>query len=72
MNVKLLKSVMVLNGDTIASLAEALGISRRALSYKLNDPNAEFRQNEIIAIKRRYNLSASEIDYIFFSLEVSK
>ena len=68
MNAKLLKSKMVLFGDTGAVLADALGISRQQFSAKLNETNgAEFTQNEIKMIKARYSLTSEEVDYIFFA-----
>lgn len=67
MNTGLLKSVMVKNGDTQAKLAEFLGLSLSGLNAKIHGKNASFRQNEIMAIKKRYGLSADEIDEIFFA-----
>ena len=72
MNKNLLESKMKLFGDTGGSLAEALGISRSTFSTKLNESNgAECTQGEIGVIKRRYGLSAKEIDLIFFTEKVS-
>lgn len=72
MNKNLLESKMKLFGDTGGSLAKALGISRSTFSTKLNESNgAEFTQGEIGIIKRRYGLSAKEIDIIFFAEKVS-
>lgn len=68
MNTNLLKSKMVLHGDTGATLAAALDISRQQFSAKLNETNgAEFTQREIAAIKERYELTSQEIDDIFFA-----
>lgn len=64
MNTKLLRSKMVLFGDTNESLAEALGITPQAFSLKLNG-NQEFKQSEIKAIKNRYELTPDEIVDIF-------
>lgn len=67
MNAKLLKSKMVLYGDTGATLSEVLGISRQQFSAKLNETNgAEFTQKEIKIIKDRYSLTCTEVDEIFF------
>lgn len=71
MNEALLRSQMVKNGDTQDSLAAAMGISLSRLNAKINSNKAEFRQNEILFIKRRYNLSPDEVDAIFFNPKVS-
>lgn len=66
MNSKLLRSIMVLNGDTNKTLAEFLGISEVSLSNKINEVGTEFKQGEIALIKRRYNLSHEQLEDIFF------
>lgn len=59
---------MKLHGDTGNTLAEAIGMARSTFSAKLNETNgAEFTQGEIKAIKVRYNLTATQVDSIFFS-----
>lgn len=68
MNAKLLKSKMVLFGDTNTTLAAALNISTTRLSAKINETNgAEFNQSEIKIIKERYDLTNDEVILIFFS-----
>ena len=67
MNAKLLRSVMVLNGDTNAALAEFLGITEQSVSNKINENGTEFRQGEIAKIKARYNLDSDMVDRIFFA-----
>ena len=67
MNGSLLKSIMVLNGDTIRKLAEHLDISPQSVSDKINERGTEFRQGEIAMIKERYNLSAEQVEAIFFA-----
>ena len=72
MNSKLLKSHMALHGDTIRDLADYLGISPQSVSYKINEKvinkdKIEFKQGEISAIKERYNLSADDVEAIFFN-----
>lgn len=67
MNGTMLKSVMVLNGDTIRDLAEYLRITPQSVSDKINERRTEFKQGEIAMIKERYNLSADQIDSIFFN-----
>ena len=67
MNARLLRSKMVLFGDTQVDLAEALDISQQRLSAKMNETNgAEFNQREIRIIRERYNLTAEELSLIFF------
>ena len=67
MNGKLLRSIMVLNGDTNATLAEYLGISEQSVSNKINENGTEFKQGEIAMIKARYNLDSDLVDRIFFA-----
>ena len=67
MNAAMLKSIMVLHGDTIRSLAEFLNITPQSVSDKINERKTEFRQGEIAQIKERYNLTADQIEAIFFS-----
>ena len=70
-NVKL-KSIIVLHGDTNGRLAKEIGISPQRFSAKINEANgAEFTQKEMAKIKRRYELSAIEINEIFFEENVS-
>ena len=71
MNSKLLKAVMVMYGDTNASLAEYLGITEQSACNKINENGTEFKQGEIAMIKNRYNLDAEMLDRIFFDLKVS-
>lgn len=67
MNTNRLKAKIVENGDTQTNLAVALGISLSNLNDKING-KADFRQNEIAAIKGRYHLTADDVDAIFFNL----
>ena len=67
MNSKLLRSLMVLHGDTNASLAAYLGITENSVSNKINENGTEFKQREISKIMRRYNLSADQVCEIFFA-----
>lgn len=67
MNKNRLKSVMVLYGDNNRKLAEYLDISESRFSAKINETNgAEFDKSEIFKMKQKYNLSAVDIDAIFF------
>lgn len=67
MNSDLLRSILVKNGDTQAKLAKELGISLATLNAKIHGNKTSFRQNEIMAIKKRYGLSPDEVDAIFFA-----
>lgn len=67
MNKDLLRSVMVLHGDTNRSLAAFLGISEQSVSNKINENGTEFRQGEIAQIKARYSLTSEQVDLIFFT-----
>lgn len=67
MNAKLMRSVMVLHGDTNATLAEFLGITEQSVCNKINENGTEFRQGEIAKIKARYNLDSDMVDRIFFA-----
>jgi plasmid maintenance system antidote protein VapI len=52
----LLKYYIHKNGDTVADLAEQMGISRATLSAKINN-HRDFDQSEIVTIGKRYKLS---------------
>ena len=67
MNKNLLRSKMVLFGDTNETLAAALGISPQRLSAKINAKDgAEFVQREIKVMRNRYQLTDEETGLIFF------
>jgi hypothetical protein len=59
---------MVLNGDTISTLAEALGINRQNASIKVNSKR-DFKQREMLLIALRYKLTGEEFVAIFFGGE---
>lgn len=68
MNKLKLESIMRLHGDTGTTLSKYLGMARSTFSAKINETNgAEFSQNEIAKIKKKYNLNAAEIEEIFFN-----
>lgn len=72
MNKMLLESLMKLHGDTGMDLANYLGIARSTFSAKINETNgAEFTQGEIALMKARYNMSADQVDSVFFASKVS-
>ena len=67
MNKALLRSIMALHGDTNKDPADYLSISEQSLSKKINENDTEFKQGEIKRIKIRYNLTADQVDLIFFA-----
>ena len=67
MKKELLRSIMVLHGDTNKDLADYLGISEQSVSNKINENGTEFRQGEIKQIITRYNLTCDQVDRIFFA-----
>lgn len=64
MNIRLLKSKMVLVGDTTTELAEYLGQSRQNVHNKLNGTTV-FSLQDVSAIQKRYNLTNAEVYEIF-------
>lgn len=63
---------MKLFGDTQSDLAQALGLSLARTNAKINETDgAEFTKREITIIKIRYQLTAEEVDQIFFTEKVS-
>lgn len=72
MNKNLLKSIMALHGDTNKDLAVLLDKSKQSISNKINEvllpsgKRAEFTQGEIAKIKEKYNLTAEQVEAIFF------
>lgn len=68
MDTRRIKSLMVLNGDTLATLSEVVGCTKETLSKKINEwEGSEFTQSEIKAVKDYYNLTPQEVDSIFFA-----
>lgn len=70
MNKRKFKAAMILHGDNGGTVAEALNVSPQTVSAKLNN-KAEFTQNEMRILKDRWNLSADEVDEIFFAVNES-
>lgn len=67
MRKELLRSIMVLHGDTNKDLADYLGITEQSVSNKINENGTEFKQGEIRRIRIRYNLTSDQVDRIFFA-----
>jgi len=68
MNSNKLKAVLKENGDRQADLAAYLHMELSTLNQKINGNGTDFRQTEMLAIKRKYNLSADDMDAIFFDV----
>ena len=66
MHRNLLEAEMKRHGDTGISLAKALGIASTTFSLKLCG-HRDFTIGEIDTIKKRYNLTAEELESIFFN-----
>ena len=67
MNKQLLMSVLAKHGHKQKNLAELLSLSLSRTNAKINETDgAQFNQNEIAAIKSSYQLTAQEVDEIFF------
>lgn len=67
-----LRSIIVLHGDNQNKLSFFIGITPQSFSSKINESKgSEFTQTEIGLIKKKYNLSAKEVDDIFFNKFVS-
>lgn len=67
MKKELLRSIMVLHGDTNKDLGDYLGITEQSVSNKINENGTEFKLREIRLIKKRYNLTNEQVDLIFFT-----
>lgn len=68
MNKNMYRSKMALFGDTNESIADYLGITPQRNSAKVNGTNgAEYTQGEIALLKKRWKLTARDVDSIFFA-----
>lgn len=64
-NENLLKSKIVLFGDTLSDLADYIGITRQTLTMKISGVTS-FTQPEIKRIIMKYDLTPEETETIFF------
>lgn len=58
---------MRLYNETGENLSKVVGISRSTLSLKMNGKSSEFTLSEIKKIKNHYNLTAEQVEEIFFN-----
>ena len=68
MNKAMLRSKMILNGDTYQTLADEMKINTATFSNKIND-KANFSKLEMQYIKEKYNLAAKDFVEMFFTSE---
>ena len=67
MNKNMLISIMKLHGDNQSDLADYLGISLQRCNAKINQTGgAKFDMIEIGKIKKKYNMTAEQVDLTFF------
>lgn len=66
-NMNLLRYFMGEHGDKQSDLAKALDLPQSALSARMNG-KTDFRKNEMEIIRKRYSLSAEDLQAIFFAL----
>ena len=68
MNSTLFKAYLIQHNETQQSFAEKLGLSLSRLNAKINNTaGADFSQSEIFAIQQLWQLTAQEIQLIFFT-----
>lgn len=64
-NTKMLKAVMVLNGDNIRRFCKDTGKQESNMGMKVRDKK-EFRQSDIALFIDRYNLTPEQVMEIWF------
>lgn len=67
MNKELLRSIMVLHGETNKDLAAVIGRTEQSVSAKINENGTQFTQGEIAKIRLHYSLTPEQVTNIFFS-----
>ena len=71
MNKKEFTIMMLKNNDTRESISKLLDIAKVTLSRKINENGTEFTRTEIEKLKDHWNLTAQDVDFIFFNSLVS-
>ncbi len=66
MNVRMLKAKRVERNLRQKDLADALGITEKAMCHKECNPDNKFKAKEMIELVKKLDLSFSEFDAIFF------
>ncbi len=66
-NVNKLRGKIVELGLTTADVAEKMGIDRSTLYRKLNEPDEGFTVKEVADLAKILNLTANELNTIFFA-----
>lgn len=64
--INLFKAKLALNKKTIKDVAEAIGVSEATLYRKIGG-KSDFTRNEIQLMRKYLNLSAMDIEEIFFA-----
>lgn len=62
-----LRKLIKLNFDTMEKFADAIGLSRQSLSYKLNNKR-DFKASDIKKIKEALSLTDAQVNEFFFSI----
>lgn len=65
-NINLLRYFMSEHGDKQSDLANALNLPQSALSARMNG-KTDFRKLEMDIIRKRYSLSAEDMQAVFFA-----
>lgn len=60
-----LREVLDRQNSNLDELAAILNITYQTLSRKMNE-HVDFNKGELWVIKKRYNLTAEQMEYIFF------
>lgn len=70
-NVLKLKAKLVENGRNVDYLADSIGVTRATIYRRLDGGGADFTVGEVDKIGQALNLTAAEINSIFFSQYVA-